>query len=101
MRISTRIGLFGIFAGLVSAQGLPDNEGRAAMERVCGACHGADIVIGMSQSKDGWTDVVNAMKDRGATGSEDDFKQIVDYLVRNFGAKPAAPAKPAKPAPSK
>jgi hypothetical protein len=40
------------------------------------------------------------MKDRGATGTDDDFKQIIDYLVRNFGAKPA-PAKPAQPAPPK
>lgn len=89
------LALVGILAGFVSAQSLPDNDGRATLERVCGSCHGADIVIGMSQTKDGWTDVVNGMKDRGATGSEDDFKQIVDYLVRNFGPKPA----PAKPAP--
>jgi mono/diheme cytochrome c family protein len=88
--------LVAVFAGLASAQGLPDNEGRALYERVCGACHGADIVIGSSNTKEGWTDLVDAMKDRGAEMNADEHKTIVDYLVRNFGPKPAAP-KPAKP----
>ncbi len=100
MKTCTLIGIFGIFAGLANAQGLPDNEGRATYENVCGACHGADIVIGMQQSKEGWTDLVQAMKDRGAAGSDDDFKTVIDYLTRNFPMKPAAPAKPAGPKPA-
>jgi cytochrome c5 len=99
MRHFALVGIFGLFAGLAGAQGLPDNDGRATYETVCGACHGADSVIGMSQTKEGWTDLVQAMRDRGATGSEDDFKKIVEYLTRNFPAKPA-PAKPGAPTPA-
>lgn len=73
---------------------LPDGPGKEALERVCSACHGAEIVEGKGLTKDGWTQVVEEMIQRGAQGSEDDFGQIVDYLAKNFpppsdGAKPA------------
>ena len=28
---------------------------------------------------------MDSMRGRGATGSDDDFKLIVDYLTKNFG----------------
>lgn len=92
-----RLALLVAFAGIASAQGLPDNEGRALYERVCGACHGADIVIGMSNSQEGWSELVDAMKDRGAEMNDAERTTIIGYLVRNFPSKPAPP----KPAPSK
>lgn len=94
MRLGALVALTAAFA---NAQGLPDNEGRALYERVCGACHGADIVIGSSNSKDGWTELVDAMKDRGAEMTDAERTTIIEYLLRNFGPKPTAP----KPAPSK
>jgi hypothetical protein len=30
---------------------------------------------------------VEAMKDKGALGTDDDFKRVVDYLARNFPAR--------------
>jgi hypothetical protein len=38
-------------------------------------------------TRDGWTQVVTEMIQRGAQGSEDDFAQIVDYLATNFPPK--------------
>lgn len=67
------------------AQGLPDGEGREVYENVCGACHGADIVIGSQGSKARWEETVDAMKNRGASGSEDDFKIVTNYLAKYFG----------------
>jgi mannose-6-phosphate isomerase-like protein (cupin superfamily) len=87
--------------GSVNAQGLPDGEGRATYENVCGACHGADIVIGSKGSRTRWEEVVDSMKNRGASGSDADFAAVVDYLTKNFGTEPAKPAAPAKPAPAK
>ena len=68
-------------------QQLPDGPGKEAMQRVCSACHGAEIVIGRGLTRDGWTQVVTEMIERGAQGSEDDFGQIVDYLATNFPPK--------------
>ena len=39
-------------------------------------------------TRTGWEDEVADMKDRGAVGTEDDFKKIIDYLARNFPPKP-------------
>lgn len=66
---------------------LPDGPGKEPTQRVCSACHGAEIVIGRGLTRDGWTQVVTEMIQRGAQGSEDDFAQIVDYLATNFPPK--------------
>jgi competence ComEA-like helix-hairpin-helix protein len=67
------------------AQGLPDGEGRATYENVCGACHGADIVIGGQGTKARWQETVDAMRNRGAAGSDEDFETVLKYLSRYFG----------------
>ncbi len=51
----------------------------------CGGCHGADIVLGQTGTHDTWQDTVDSMRGRGATGSDDDFKLIVDYLTKYLG----------------
>lgn len=68
-----------------NAQSLPDGEGRDVYETVCGACHGADIVIGSQGTKSRWEETVDAMKNRGASGSDADFTTVVNYLARYFG----------------
>jgi len=75
-----------------SGQGLPAGPAKATMEKVCSACHGADIVVGMKNSKEAWQGIVDTMKGRGAAGTDAEFTAIVNYLAANFGAAPAAPA---------
>lgn len=103
-----------VFLPLVSvhAQALPDGPGKSVFENVCGACHGLDIITSQTGTRATWQDTVDSMRGRGATGSDDDFKAIVDYLAKNFPAPgaagqtpanapattPAAPAAPAAPA---
>ena len=67
------------------AQGLPDGPGRATYENICGSCHGADLVIGSQGTRARWEETVDAMRNRGAAGSDEDFKTIIDYLARYFG----------------
>src|SRR5579862_3593571 len=67
------------------AQGLPDGPNRKLFEDTCGGCHGADIVIGQNGTKERWADTVDAMRNRGATGSESDFTAIIGYLAKYFG----------------
>jgi len=69
----------------VQAQGLPDGEGRATFENVCGSCHGADIVIGAQGTRASWSDTVDAMRNRGAAGSDEDFMTVLNYLAKFFG----------------
>jgi competence protein ComEA len=64
---------------------LPDGKGKETTQRICGACHGAEIVLGRKMDKDGWTQLVVSMVQRGAQGTDDEFAEIVDYLTTNFG----------------
>lgn len=72
---------------------LPDGPGKDVVERVCSACHGPEIVMGKRLTKDGWTQVVEDMIQRGAQGSDDDFAQIVDYLSAHFSPSSGTAAK--------
>jgi mono/diheme cytochrome c family protein len=76
--------MFAVVATAAPAKQLPDGPGKEPLERVCSACHGPEMVMGRGLTKDGWTQVVQDMVQRGAQGSEDDFNQIVDYLAKNF-----------------
>jgi hypothetical protein len=74
-----------VVAGSANAQSMPKGEGFETYDTVCGACHGGDIVIGSQGSRARWEEVVESMKNRGAYGSDADFKVVTDYLTRYFG----------------
>ena len=66
----------------VLSQTLPDGPGRKELEVACGACHGAEAVMGVPRmDRDGWQQKVIQMIGPG-TPSE---QAIVDYLVTNLG----------------
>jgi competence protein ComEA len=66
----------------------------AAFTRVCGRCHTSDRVVEGRRSRGQWDEVVERMVTKGATGSDDDFAIVMDYLVSEFGrvAVNSAPA---------
>lgn len=70
-----------------SGRNLPDGKGKAQFTRVCGQCHGVEIVIRKTNTWDGWAGVVDDMVSRGAQGTTDDFDLVVAYLAANFGPK--------------
>jgi competence protein ComEA len=63
---------------------LPDGPGKPVTQKVCGTCHGAELVIGRQEDRETWATIVDDMIQRGATGTEDEFFQVVDYLATNF-----------------
>ena len=87
---------FVIFLAPMHAQSFPEGPGKSVFENTCGGCHGADIVIGQTGTRDVWQDTVDSMRGRGALGSDDDFKQIVNYLTKYFGVTVNVNSAPAK-----
>jgi competence protein ComEA len=63
---------------------LPDGPGKVTTQRVCGSCHGAELVLGRQEDREGWGTLVNDMIERGAKGTDDEFYEVVDYLATNF-----------------
>lgn len=83
-----------VFLGAVSAsvlavragQELPEGRGRDLTAQMCSSsCHGIDKFIAEHRSKSQWNDTIQTMKDEGATGSDEDFKAVVSYLIAHFG----------------
>jgi len=69
---------------LAQALKLPEGPGKAVTAKVCGTCHGAELMIGRQESREVWGAIVGDMVQRGAKGTEDEFYDVVDYLSAYF-----------------
>jgi cytochrome c5 len=70
---------------------LPEGAGKQALQKVCGSCHPAEIVVtrdGHAGTRNRWAETIDRMLARGAKGSNEEFEQITDYLTTNFGYLP-------------
>ena len=65
---------------------LPDAPGKATVLKVCGNCHGAEIVLGRPNSEEGWNAVIIDMVQRGAEGTDEEYDEVVRYLTKNIKA---------------
>jgi len=84
-----RIAAFALFAAAALADDkLPDAFGKTTFVKVCGDCHGPEVVNGMGHDRPGWKDLVDEMIDKGATATPAEVKEIIDYLVKAFPKKP-------------
>jgi competence protein ComEA len=65
---------------------LPAGAGKDTLVRVCSKCHSPDNVIANGQDRAGWEATITKMAGFGAVASDDEFTEILDYLVKNFPA---------------
>ncbi len=77
----------------------PPTAARDAFQKVCSACHPAEIVTAQRRTRAQWLDSINAMIARGAKGTEEEMALVLDYLTAQYG--PAAPTQaPGRGAPT-
>jgi competence protein ComEA len=69
----------------------PDNPGRDTFLKTCSVCHSPTNVLANGLDRDGWADVITKMVGFGATGTDEQFSEILDYLTKSF--PPAASVK--------
>lgn len=55
-----------------------------SLKAVCAKCHDLQIVMDTPMSYDAWHDTVQTMMDRGATGTDQQFADVMDYLHRTM-----------------
>ena len=67
------------------AKGLPDAPGKDVMVKVCLACHGTGNIRKKRLTREGWTEQVADMVDRGAEATDAQQAAVVDYLTQTFG----------------
>lgn len=70
---------------------LPEGPGKAVTVKLCGTCHAAEIVMSRRESVEGWSGVIEDMMIRGLKGDENEFGEVVDYLVTHFPKGAALP----------
>jgi len=55
-----------------------------SLKAVCARCHNLQIVMDTPMSYDAWRDTVQTMIDRGASGTDQQFADVMDYLHRTM-----------------
>ena len=53
--------------------------------RICGKCHGVATFVQTRLTRQEWRLEVDAMVARGAEGTTDEMRSVVDYLAKNLG----------------
>lgn len=71
---------------------LPEGQGKATTEKLCGSCHGVGIFINRRESREGWNGIIEDMLHRGMKGEDEELGEVSDYLSQ-FLSKTAAGAK--------
>jgi glucose dehydrogenase len=74
-------------SGSPTTADLPEGPGKATVIALCTNCHGSNNFSTLRMSRSGWEAEVADMKDKGAAGTDDDFKRVVDYLAKNFPSR--------------
>jgi competence protein ComEA len=55
-----------------------------SLQMVCTQCHVLELVRDTPRSYEAWHDTVQQMVDRGATGTDQQFEDVMDYLHRTL-----------------
>jgi competence protein ComEA len=70
---------------------LPAGAGKSTLIRVCSSCHSPDNVIANGQDRAGWEATITKMAGFGASGTDEEYTEILEYLVKNFPAGSSTP----------
>lgn len=69
---------------------LPPGQGRDTVLRVCSKCHSPNLLLANPQDRQGWEDTITKMAGLGAMASDDEFTEILEYLVKNVSPQATA-----------
>jgi quinoprotein glucose dehydrogenase len=84
-------------AGVNANAELPAGEDKPLVERVCGQCHGVGTFAQSRMSRQGWQTEVTAMIARGATGTPEEIRRVVDYLATHLAGLAGSPPEGKQP----
>src|SRR3954469_3080262 len=62
----------------------PPGPGRDALFKVCKECHGPESVLGQLKTRSEWAKTLDEMAANGATGTDQEWAAILDYLDTHY-----------------
>src|SRR5882672_4068783 len=63
---------------------LPDGNGKATVQRVCGLCHGLGQATNRKMAREDWEWTIQRMLGYGAPVTKDEVPVLIDYLAASF-----------------
>jgi cytochrome c5 len=70
-----------------AAVGFPDAPGKEVLVAKCFQCHSPGMFMDQRQDRRAWESTLYRMVGRGALWSEDEIRQMADYLGNVYGIK--------------
>jgi competence protein ComEA len=67
-----------------AASRFPPGPGRDALFKVCADCHGPESALGHLKTRDEWVKTLDDMASQGAQGTDEEWKNILEYLVTHY-----------------
>jgi competence protein ComEA len=67
-----------------TASRFPPGPGRDALFKVCKECHGPESVLGQLKTRDEWSKTLDEMAANGATGTDEEWTSLLDYLDAHY-----------------
>jgi competence ComEA-like helix-hairpin-helix protein len=64
---------------------LPAGKGKETLENTCAECHGVDKIVSQTRTKQAWRKVITRMMGRGASMTDSEATNLVEYLFEYFG----------------
>jgi competence protein ComEA len=71
-------------AGQTVESRFPAGPGRDALFKVCKECHGPESVLGQLKTREEWSKTLDEMAGNGASGTDEEWHQILDYLATHY-----------------
>jgi competence protein ComEA len=69
----------------------PDAPGKKETLQVCSTCHEAAKATSVKLTREGWIETIERMKAFGATGSDEEFTAVLEYLATHFRGETVRP----------
>ena len=70
-----------------AAAGFPDGPGKDVLVSKCFQCHSPNMWMDQRQDRRAWESALYRMVGRGALWTQDEIKQMADYLGNVYGRK--------------
>ena len=74
----------GLPGGVHAQDTLPEGPGKEQTLRLCGTCHEAAKATSVKLTREGWVETIDRMKAFGASGADEDFAAVLEYLAMHF-----------------
>jgi hypothetical protein len=66
---------------------LPEDVGKSTVVKLCSQCHAVEQAVSIRGAEKEWQETVDSMIERGATGTPEEFREVIAYLTKHFGTK--------------